>query len=443
LPREDGSSEGLKRCDTKSLLVDFLLRYGYPLDYQMNVIVENGTATITPDDAKAVTENTQGQVKFHWTSMVSGTVFGWPDRPVGNFKGKAWLESFFNLLHNACGNIAGQIGPHYDGRPRSIPARENELKALVKAQETLPVHLRETMQYRMPFPHIRDAKAGLDHVFHFLNHREHHACEGFDSILKLRLSEHDTYRPISELIAAGHSPDALRALNPRPILETPAERYTRLRQGFRFARLPLAVAPLLLAHHREVVVEAEGEINLGSKSTPAVYRDLRSPHLTVGRKFLAYASTTDDAWVHLTDGRRYICSVPRTDSVSMADREALRLAAADKYGQIKRVLKSVQRLDIEAPSRAADLEHNLALASQQYQDSTVLIPGASDATAPAQSALVGAEAVLVEGKAHRADAEDRIRQTRGNLDDIFGGSRPAEVGNETQEAAVEQLDKLF
>jgi hypothetical protein len=314
---------------------------------------------------------------------------------------------------------------------------------LVKAQETLPVHLRETMQYRMPFPHIRDAKAGLDHVFHFLNHREHHACEGFDSILKLRLSEHDPFRPVSELIAAGYSPDALRALNPRPILETPAERYTRLRQGYRFAKIPQAVAPLLLANHREVVVEVEGEINLGCKSAPAVYRDLRSPHLTVGRKFLAYASTMDDAWVHLTDGRRYICSVAKTDAISMTDRDAGRQAAAEKYGQIKRVLKSVQRLDVEAPSRAADLDHNLALAERQYQGCTLLIPGASEATASAQTDLVGAEVVLVEAKTRRAEIEERIGAVRGNLDDIFGGSRPAEVENEEQEEAVEQLAKML
>jgi hypothetical protein len=443
LPRADATCEGLKRDDTKSLLVDLLLRFGYPLDYQMNVIVENGTATITPADAKAVEEVTQGQVKFHWTSMVSGTVFGWPDRPVGNFKGKAWLESFFNLLHNAAGNVAGQIGPHYDARPRSIPAREAELKALVRAQEALPAHLRETMQYRMPFPHIRDAKAGLDHVFHFLNHREHHACEGFDSVLKLRLSEHDTYRPVSELIAAGHSPDAIRALNPRPILETPAERYVRLVKGYRFVRLPAASAPMLLAAHKEVVVETEGEINMGSKSSPVLYRDLRSPHLTVGRKFLAYASTTNDAWVHLTDGRRYICSVARLHAVSMTDREALREASQEKYGQLKRVLKSVQRLDIDAPQRQADVDHNLALAESQYKGCTLLIPGAT-ATAPAStSGVAAAETTLAEEKARREAATERIAKARGGLEAIYGEKRE-EVGETDQvDHAVAQMADLF
>ena len=443
LPRADDTCEGLKRDDTKSLLVDLLLRFGYPLDYQMNVIVENGTATITPADAKAVEEVTQGQIKFHWTSMVSGTVFGWPDRPVGNFKGKAWLESFFNLLHNAAGNMPGQIGPHYDARPRSIPAREAELKALVRAQEALPAHLRETMQYRMPFPHIRDAKAGLDHVFHFLNHREHHACEGFDSVLKLRLSEHDTYRPVSELIAAGHSPDAIRALNPRPILETPAERYVRLVKGYRFARLPAASAPMLLAAHKEVVVETEGEINMGSKSSPVVYRDLRSPHLTVGRKFLAYASTTNDAWVHLTDGRRYVCSITKSNAISMTDRDALREASQEKYGQLKRVLKSVQRLDIDAPQRQADVDHNLALVESQYKGCTLIIPGATGTAPIAISGVAEAENTLAEEKVRQQAAKERIAKARGGLDAIYGDKEEEVRETEEVDQAVAQMADLF
>lgn len=444
LPREDGTHEGLKRLDTKSLVVDLLLRHGYPLDYVMHVIVENGTATITPADAKAVEEATQGQVRFHWTSMISGTVFGWQDRPVGNFKGKAWLESFFNLLHNACGSIAGQIGPHYDERPRSIPARDAELRALVKAQDLLPAQVRESLQYRMPFVSLRDAKVALDHVFHFLNNRDDHALEGWDSVLKVRLTEQDPYRAVSELVSGGHNPEILRGLNPKPIRETPAERSIRLRQGFRFARLPMASVPLLLANHREVVVEVEGEINCGSKSSPALYRDLRSPHLTVGRKFLAYQSSTDDGWIHLTDGRRYICSAPRLDAIGMADREALRLASKEKHGQLKRILKGVQRLDIDAPQRLTDTEHNLALAAKQYEGCTLIIPGADDVAPAASTGLVEAEAAIAQEKGRQEARAERIASTRGNLDDIFGGSRPAEAGSEAgHEEAAEQLAKLL
>lgn len=443
LPREDGSHEGLKRADTKSLVVDLLLRHGYPVDYVMNVIVENGTATITPADAKAVEEQTNGQIKFHWTSMISGNVFGWQDRPVGNFKGKAWLESFFSLLHNACGNIAGQIGAHYEDRPRSIPARDAELKALVRAQDALPMPVRDSLQYRMPFVSLRDAKVALDHVFHFLNHRENHALEGWNSVLKVRLTEQDPYRAVSELVAAGHNPEILRGLNPKPIRETPAERSIRLRQGVRFARLPVAAVPLLLANHREVTVESEGEINLGSKSAPALYRDLRSPHLSVGRKFLAYQSTTDDAWAHLTDGRRYICSIPRCDAIAMADRDALREASREKHGQLKRILHGVQRIDLDAQQRLADVEHNLAVAAQQCDASTLLVAPENVQEAVANGEIVEAEATLAQAKTRREETAERIASAKGSLEDIFGSSRPAEAGTETQEEAVEQLARLL
>jgi hypothetical protein len=191
-------------------------------------------------------------------------------------------------------------------------------------------------------------------------------------------------------------------------------------------------------------VETEGEVNMGSKSTPQMYRDLRSPHLTVGRKLLAYQSSTDDSWIHLTDGRRYICSVPRMDAIGMADREALRKASADKHGQLKRILKDVQRLDIDAAQRQADIEHNLALAEKQYKGCTLLIPGANAEAPTASTGLVEAEAAIVQEKTRQAAQAQRIASARGGLDAIFGGSRPAEAeGGTEQEEAAEQLARLL
>jgi hypothetical protein len=206
----------------------------------------------------------------------------------------------------------------------------------------------------------------------------------------------------------------------------------------------MASAPLLLANHREVAVETEGEVNMGSKSSPQVYRDMRSPYLTVGRKFLAYQSSTDDSWIHLTDGRRYICSVPRLDAIGMADREALRLASAEKHGQLKRILKGVQRLDIDAPQRLADTEHNLSLAAKQYEGCTLLIPGAKDVAPAASTGLVEAEATIVQEKSRQAAAARRIASARGGLDAIFGDSRPVEAESDGgQDEAAEQLIHLL
>jgi hypothetical protein len=371
LPREDGSSEGLKRIDTKSLVVDMLIRHGYPLDYPCTLIVENGTATITPDDAKAIEIVTDGQVKVRWTSMISGRVFGFADRPVGNFKGKAWLESFFSLLHNAAGNIQGQIGASYDVRPRSIPARIAELRSLVRAEKALPAHMRESINYRHPFVSLKDAKSALDFVFNFLGQRTHHNCEGFDQILKVRLSPKDPWRSVSDLVAAGNNREALLALGPRPMIESPKERWTKLTRDVRFGKLPFSSMPMLLANHKEVVVEEAGEINLGSARHPAVYRDRRSAWLVPGRKYLAWFSTTDGEWCHLTQDKRYVCSVPRATASSLVDSDAASREIAAKQGQLKQVLRRIRSYDLGADERRQTLEANLTaaqtqLAAQEY-----------------------------------------------------------------------------
>ena len=367
LPRPDGSHEGLKRTDTKSLFVDTLLNYGYPLDYRCTWIVENGTATITEDDAAAIEKVTGGQVRITWTSMISGNVFGWADRAIGNFRGKAWLESFINLLHNACGAIPGQIGAHYDKRPGSVPAMLSAAKALIRAQDSLPPTLRETLQYRLPFVDLRQAVQALSWVFHTLNNREEHSCEGFDQIMKVRLTEADPYRAVSELVESGVSIEALRQLNPRPIMESPAERMKRLCRGIRFQKPSFAAIRLLLERHEKVTVEREGEINLGSKSEPLIYRDRSNPWLKVGRKYLAWMSTTDDSMIHLTDGDRHVTSITRERAVSMVDRAALTEAAAAKNRQMKTVVNQVRSLNLNAEQEAADAQHNLDLMAAQLE----------------------------------------------------------------------------
>jgi len=417
LPRPDGSDEGLKRVDTRSLAADILLKYGYPLDYVSHWIVENGTATITRDDAAAIEELTHGHVKIHWTSMISGNVFGFPDRPVGNFRGKSWLESFISLVHNAAANIQGQIGAHYDVRPKSIPARAAELKALVKAQEALPAQLRDSITYRMPLPEARLALQMMNFVFSFLNHREHHALEAFEQQLKWRPDEHSPWRPVQELIDRGLSRDAIMAFAPRPIIETPMERWQRLSRDVRFGKVPMSAMPQLLAQHRLVTIEREGEVNIGSKSKPELYRDRHNPYLTVGRKYLAYVSEHNREYVHLTDGKqRYVCSVAKADRLLMSDSEGLSREIAAKTSQLKATLKRVRDLDLHAPQRLADVEANLLAAEKQLQAQDLLAAPAiavPDDEGGVAACLAGAESAI--GAARGGRPRVREREFAGTL----------------------------
>jgi hypothetical protein len=425
LPREDGSHEGLKRLDAKSIVAEILMRFGYPLDYRCNIIVERGTATITPADAAAIEEVTNGQVKVHWTSMISGAVFGWKDRPVGNFKGKAWLESFFNLLHNVCANLPGQIGAHYSKRPRRIPAMTKEAKALVRAQQQLPESLRDTLNYRMPFLDVVQAAQALRFVFHYVNHRERHNLEAFEKVLKYRLDEHDRWRPVQELLEKGWTREMILSLRPRPFIETPADRWRRLSRDVRFQRVPMEAAPLLLTDHRKVTVETEGEINLGSKSHPKIYRDRQNPHLKKHKKYLAHVSTQDDAWVHLTDGRSYITSVPRLDAIQHGDTEATAREIAEKASQLNAKLKQARADDITQRQRLADINHNLEVVDSQLAAVDLIKAPAIDAeTLPASAAAINAAEAAIVG----------CRQQRATRKQAFKKFKPADLLDDDEEA---------
>jgi hypothetical protein len=188
-------------------------------------------------------------------------------------------------------------------------------------------------------------------------------------------------------------------------VETPAERWAKLKRDARFATLPMQAMPMLLAEHREVTVQCDGEVNVGSKSNPTVFRDRRSPHLTVGRKFLAYLSSTDGDWIHLTDGRRYVCSVPRARAVQMTDADEISLQIKEKQSQLKRTLKQVRAVDLGAAQRLTDLEANLQLAERQVAGQTAaLVPaiaGEAGAAADVVDEVNGAELVLAGARARR------------------------------------------
>jgi type II secretory pathway pseudopilin PulG len=436
LPRQDGSSEGLKRADTKSIVSDILLKYGWPRDYPCNLIVERGTATITPDDAAAIEQVTNGQVRVHWTSMISGAVFGWADKPVGNFRGKAWLESFFNLLHNACASLPGQIGAHYRLRPARVAAQEAECKALLRAQEALPDALRETINYQLPFLDCAQARDALNWVFHTLNDREDHALEGFERRLKFRLEETDPWRPVSLLIDKGWTPEMIRSIQPRPHMETPNERWARLAQGVAFQRLHKSSAPMLLADHKLVTIGKEGEVNMGSQSTPLRYRDRQNPYLKTGCRYLAYVSTQDDEWIHLTrEDKGYVTSVPKAAASRHGDTEAASREIAERTSQLKAKIRDVTDRSPKTEKRLADLRHNNMMIEDQLRGMQLdkAPPTGSYADVPGHvAAVIVAEDTLADLQRQRRAEHSRIRQSTGSLADFRASTADILDPDETQ-----------
>jgi len=447
LPRENGSHEGLKRIDAKSIVASILLTYGYPLDYRCTIIVERGTATITPEDAAAIEEITGGRVRVTWTSMISGRVFGYADRPVGNFRGKAWLESFFNLLHNACADIPGQIGAHYSKMPAEIEGRTKMHKALTKAQAVVPEQLRNVIEYRMPFPSPEVSRDSLNTVFHMLNNRDRHALEGFDQVMQFRLGKYEDWVPAQRLIELGVDPEVIERLPCKPRPETPMERLRRLSRDVRFERVHQAAAPRLLETHRQVVIEKEGEVNIGSSSKPVYYRDLRNPYLRPRARYLAYINSQDDEWIHLTDGKgAYVTSVRKERAVSQADPEATSRAIAEHQAQLKRKLAEARKYDLTSARALQDARHNLEQAQKAEAINLVEREAQSEGectlvAAQVQAACNGVSAARREVEDEAAEAAARRRRYRDDFHAL--DSRPDEASEQEEYAvSMDELNEL-
>ena len=86
----------------KTLVAGILTTYGVPKNYTTTYVVENATAAIREGTALALSELSCQRIQVSRTMMINGTAVwgGYKDKPCGNPKGKAALESTFNLLHN-------------------------------------------------------------------------------------------------------------------------------------------------------------------------------------------------------------------------------------------------------------------------------------------------------------------------------------------------------
>lgn len=439
VPRADGTEEGLKRRDAKAIVAGILATYGYPEDYVCNIIVERGTATIPPDDAAAVEEITEGHVKIHYTSMISGSVFGFADRPLGNFLGKAWLESYFNLVHNEAAALPGQIGARYDLAPQSTDVKMREAATLVQAGKFLRPEVRRELHF--PFMSPGEARVSLEHIFRRLNRRTDHELEAFAQVMEWREARMEQWRPAHE--ALGMPPAVQDMLLWRRRNESPWERAQRLREGCSFRQLHPSCLPRVLEEHKRVTCDKPGELVAQIRGKRQVYIDLDSPHLAGGAEFLAYYDGENPEWLHLTDGRgAYVCSVRQARAVQRHDHKALAEEIRGRQAKLNATLENVRRRNSDKLSnRARELEDNQRLLAEaaEAEEAINLVPvpaGEQADGAPAFARQIDQVAAAQQAiAAQQARTEDRVRRARGDLDDIyaFAGRSESDADHEEQE----------
>lgn len=433
IPRADGTRDGLKAVDMKRLIADLVMYFGYPVDYVMNLVFERGTATLPPDDVRALAEVTSGMVVSHPTTMITGQVLmsGFSDKAIGKARAKGWIESGFNLMHNEYAMLPGQKGLSWQKAPRELENRVKYATSLLEAGAQLSAaeHLKEAI----PFIDVFEASKVLYTVLDRINNRKDHKLEGFEPVQCWRLSKGDPWKTIGE---AMQYPVEVRNHGMwKPFLESPLQRFCRLVEPEKFERVPDSALRHILADHRTVRVESH-QIRIEIDKRTYVFFDRDCPYLFENEAtYLAYFDRNKMDYIYLTDGdRSYKCKLPRIDKVRQGDMDAMQKQIADNNRTLGRVIKKINSRDSRVEKTQRKIAGQLkAIETLEQMQGINIAPQ----THPETGKAGGVARALTESQLEvqrEADAREaelvRVRSSKTRLNDIYRTADPEEEPDE-------------
>lgn len=258
--RADGTREAFAHRDMQHLIARVLARYGYPTRHKQTWIVENAAAAVSENTENLLARVTDGQVVIHRTGVHCDDlrINGFPER-WGNPKGKPWLESTFNPLDIALGDVKGQIGSDYSIAPAERDARVQDAGRWLPVLNAMSED--EIKGLTMGFEFAADAERLLQLAVHRLNTRTDHQCKDFRTVEFFRWSDGDPM-PKPVLITDAH--DAPTRKDVEAFLKLPPEARAHLLHEYGTRRLEMPLERWNRLHdpkHYQAV-------------TPAVFGDL-------------------------------------------------------------------------------------------------------------------------------------------------------------------------
>lgn len=237
LQREDGTTEGLTMRDMQHLIAHILATYGFPTKWKMTCIVENAAAAVSQHTELLLLTRSHGQVVIKRTGVHAGdyVVRGFPER-WGAPRGKAVLESWFNLLDIALGDVKGQMGSNYTVKPGDHDGRvriAEKLGAILSARPELAAKL------SMPLHFAGEAHLLITEAIKAINERTDHAMHRHEQVVEFRWSERDD--------------------TPKPLRLTDALPAAMLREVQEFLNLPASARETLLNNYGTTRMESPAE----------------------------------------------------------------------------------------------------------------------------------------------------------------------------------------
>jgi len=404
--------EQLRERDMRWLVATWMINIGWRTDTGTTLVVEHGTAAISPEMEQRLLELTRDKVHVQ-RGGIGGVAshaghFGGPKR--GNFRMKSPLESMWNYIDNEMSGLVGQTGKDRKP-PEQLDGRDAYNSRLLAAAEALPAEF--AAQLAHPFLSWSDWLGIVLQVYSRINRRENHQLEGYREngwvAHEWRPSVDMPWMPESALdrldTAARAGMDAVIKSDPRleqSRVKTPAEVWQPAYER-ELSRAPGYFVPLLLQgelgversvkdNHQFIFEDADvgpGRFVFDAK--------IGGEWLRPGEKFLTYCNPLDGGRLYVCDAKgKFLGECPAVVSTPWDDPEAMQEA-------VKRAAKTEAELLAPVVRRGRKEMRNRI---QIHRKNTTVFRAAAKAALPPNAARPRAGSTTkTQPTVSRADAE--------------------------------------
>jgi hypothetical protein len=356
-----GTKRGIQQADTRFLLQSIMERFGLPIDWQMHVLLENASASLSTTDMHVFERLTGAQMDN--TGLIHRRLIksGWLEQG-GQPWAKGWIESFFHLLHTTTNHLPGTVGRRYDLTPGG--AEDKARYALSVCRKAL-AQGQSISELQLPLLTLEQYHELLDEYVTRLNWRTEHNLQGFGRVHEVELNpgewiSHDDPRAALMMYEGA-------MLQSR--MESPAERFSRLMRGHRMQPVhPHQLLPLSMdkrpvsVRSGKVTITRSGRDNL-IFSDPSCAD--RLDEFDGRDKALIGFLSADESQIHLftnDDDLAYVCSPSAVRRVDLRDHDAVLCRAGEVDRSRDRIRDDVAELLAPREARyAAMREHNEAV----------------------------------------------------------------------------------
>ena len=284
---EDGARRMLRGSYMRFLLCDLLCRVGVCPD-GATIFAEHGTANVRGDllaSVNAEIARLGGPADF--LKVALGGTYGAPvaeglylERPRGNPRWKAMLESSWNLLHNETAMLPGQVGRNRDEAPEDEHGREKESAALWPLAQAIARECPQTAgRILTGFVSFDEALDYVARVKGWIERRTDHALEGWRACGFMRHVADVAGSEIDLDEAARRHPEQVAALRSliastggavREVPLSPLAAWHKCEAEKPLVRWPLSLAAVILGGDPDccapAVVGERGEISVRATS---------------------------------------------------------------------------------------------------------------------------------------------------------------------------------